>query len=149
MVDPLSIAGAIVAISTSTIKTARAIHLLIDKYKHAEQTISAIHSESHAISAFLGQIQDVLLRNPDVLQKTFKSQAALEATFDAALSGCMEVYSILDMEIQKLYNNANSVKAKMQALWKEDIMKDLLDQVRCRKAALGFLVQGLQLALQL
>ena len=149
MVDPLSIAGAIVAISTSTIKTARAIYLLIDKYKHAEQTISAIHSESYAISAFLGQIQDLLLRNPDIFQKTFQSQAALEATFDAALSGCMEVYSILDTEIQKLYNNGNSVKAKMQALWKEDIMKDLLDQVRWRKAALGFLVQGLQLALQL
>lgn len=149
MVDPLSIAGVIVAISNNTIQTARAIYLLISKYKHAEQTISAIHSESYVISAFLGQIQHLLLRNPDVLQRTFKSQAALEATFDTALSGCTEVYSILDFEVQKLYSNGNSIKAKMKAVWKEDIMKDLLDQVRGRKAALGFLVQGLQLALQL
>ena len=147
--DPLSIAGAIAAISTNIIKTARGIYLLIDKYKHAEQTISAIHSQSYTISAFLGQIQDLSLRNPDVLQRVFESNTALEATFDAALSGCTEVYSILDIEIQKLYSNGNSVKTKIQALWKEDIMKDLLDQVRARNAALGFLVQGLQLALQL
>lgn len=148
--EPLSIAAGVAAISNHCIRTARAIWLLKEKYQHAEQTISDICSESQVIIAGLGQIQAILSSNSEALRMQFKSQAALEATFDAALSGCTQVYSVLDIEILKLSSNeGSSVKAKVQCVWKKEIMDDLLQQIRGRQTALGLLVSALQLSLQM
>jgi hypothetical protein len=148
--EPLSIAAGVAAISNHCIRTAYAIWQLKEKYKHAEQTISDICSESQLIIASLGQIQTILSCNSEALRKQFESQAALRDTFDEALSGCTQVYSVLDIELLKLASNESnlSVKAKVQSIWKKETMDDLLQKIRGRQSALGVLVSGLQLSLQ-
>lgn len=107
--------------------------------------ISAIYSESTIISASLGHIQSLVLKSPDAISSSLQSRPELDSAFDTALTGCMLVFSVLDDEIQRLNQNPNDPKRRMVYLWKEDTMKELLQQLRGQQTALTLLVQALQM----
>jgi hypothetical protein len=144
--DPISITGTVLAITGKCLTTARTLYALREKYKDAQITITAIYSESRVIGASLGHIQSIILENPDSLQSNLKTRPELESIFDHALTGCMLVYSVLDEEVEKLNDNAESAWNRASAVWKEDTMKDLLQQIRGQQIAISLLVQVLQMS---
>lgn len=78
------------------------------------------------------------------------SRPELALTLDAALTGCMVVFSCIDEEIRKItdkYSRADvlSGKGKARAVWNHDRLRDLLDGLRGQQGAINFLIQLVQL----
>jgi tRNA A37 threonylcarbamoyladenosine dehydratase len=143
--DPISITTAVLSITARCLTTARALYALRERYKHAQMTISAIYSESTVISASLGHVQNLLLSKAESLASKLKSREELENILDTSLTGCTLVYSILHDEVQKLSNKGETAAAKASAVWKEETMKELLQQIRGQQTALTLLIQALQM----
>jgi hypothetical protein len=108
-------------------------------------TITAIYSESTVIAASLGHVQSLLLTNPDVLRSNLQSRPELANILDTALTGCLLVFSVLDDEVQKLGAQEGSFRRRVQYVWKEETMNDLLGQIRGKQTALTLLTQALQM----
>jgi hypothetical protein len=140
--DPLTITSTVISISARCISTAKAVYSLREKYKEAQMTITAIYSETTVISASLGHIQGLTTKDPEALRSNFQSRPELEQTFDQALTGCVLVYSILDDEVQKLHHAADTAPGRVRYMWKEETMKELLQQIRGQQTALTLLIQG-------
>jgi hypothetical protein len=147
--DPLTITSTVISISARCIHTAKAIYDLRERYRHAQVIIESIHSQSTLISAALGNIQGLICKSPAAIQITLESRDDLVKIFDQALTGCVMVYSVLDDEIQKLYDAPDSVQSRVQTLWKEQTMKDLLQELQSQRGALSFLLQTFQMSLQM
>jgi hypothetical protein len=71
------------------------------------------------------------------------------STFDSVLTGCLIVFSVLDDELRKLSpwdeEPPMSWLQRLNVLWNEQIMVDVLEQMRGQHGALGLLVQILQM----
>jgi hypothetical protein len=146
--DPLSITSTVLSLTGRCLSTANTLYAIRGKYSNAHMTISAIYSESTVIAASLGYIQNLLLTNPDVLRSNLNARPELANTLDMALTGCLLVYSVLEEEVQKLSAGegfAPSFKKKVQYIWKEETMNDLLGQIRGKQSALTLLTQVLQM----
>ncbi|KAJ9668276.1 hypothetical protein H2201_001706 [Coniosporium apollinis] len=149
--DPLTITTSVLAITTRCVSMAKELNDLREKFKDAQMMISAICSESTVISASLAHIQTIVLSNPDALTAQFQFRPELEGAFDTALTGCMMVFSVLQDEVQSLTSSSKSASKdigwsiKAKYLWKEETMKDLLQQLRGQQTALTLLIQALQM----
>jgi hypothetical protein len=143
--DPLTITGAVIGISSHCIQIARAISGLRDKYKNAGMMITAIYTELTIVSASLGHIQSLISTDPATLESSLQSRSELLQTFDQALTGCILIFSVLDDEVQKLYEGADKVVGRAAYIWKEDTMRELLQQIRGQQTALTLLVQAFQM----
>jgi hypothetical protein len=143
--EPLSIAAAVVTITTRCIFTAKDLYSIYEKYTHAQTTISAIYTESTVIAASLGRIQNLICTRPEILRSNLQSQPDLTGIFNTALNGCSIVYQGLNNEVQKLIMAPDCIHNRIQAVWKEDIMKEFLEQIRGSQLALTLLMQTLQL----
>jgi hypothetical protein len=145
MMDPLTITGTVITISARCVSTAQALYGLRTNYKNAHMMISAIYAESTTISASLGVIQSLIPTDPQRLQSTLRSRPELEHVFDQALTGCAVVYSVLEDEVRNLYEGAERVSSRVHYVWKEQAMRDLLQQIRGQQTALSLLIQALQM----
>lgn len=149
--DPLTITASVLSITTTCIHIAKDLSDLREKFKDAQMMISAICSESTVISASLAHIQTIVLSNPDALTTQLQFRPELEGAFDTALTGCMMVFSVLQDEVQSLTSSSKSASKdigwsiKAKYLWKEENMKDLLQQLRGQQTALTLLIQALQM----
>ncbi|EON63495.1 hypothetical protein W97_02723 [Coniosporium apollinis CBS 100218] len=149
--DPLTITASVLSITTRCIHIAKDLSDLREKFKDAQMMISAICSESTVISASLAHIQTIVLSNPDALTTQLQFRPELEGAFDTALTGCMMVFSVLQDEVQSLTSSSKSASKdigwsiKAKYLWKEESMKDLLQQLRGQQTALTLLIQALQM----
>lgn len=148
--DPLTITSTVISLSQRCVTSARELYLLREKYKDASMTITAIYSESNVIATSLAHIQGLCMKSPDALRSTLQERPELLSTFDQALTGCVLVYSVLDDEVQRLYDGVGregmaAAMAKMKLLWKEEAMKDVLTQIRGQQTALSLLIQALQM----
>jgi len=132
------------SVIAACLHAAKDLYELRSRYSDASITITAIYSESMIISASLSQVQGLLLR--DALQR----KPDLRSAFDTALTGCMVVFSCLDDEVRGLIGKAASGSDldrmdRVRIVWKEDRMKELLQQLRGQQTALLLLIQGLQM----
>ena len=148
--DPLSITAVVASITAHCLTTAKTLTELKNKYREAEMTIAAMCSETTVISASLAYIQNLLLRNPDVMATHLQSRPELQSTLDTALTGCVVVFSVLKDELEKLTASGNDGRelvwaAKAKYLWNEGMMKDLLQQIRGQQTAFILLIQMLQM----
>jgi len=143
--DPLTIAGTVITISSHCIQTAKAISGLKDKYKNAQMMITAIYTELTVVSASLGHIQGLISRDPATLETSLQLRPELQQTFDQALTGCILVFSVLDDEIQKLHEGVDSIVGRVTYMWKDEAMKELLSQIRGQQTALTLLIQAFQM----
>jgi hypothetical protein len=146
MFEPISITAAVLAVSDRCLSTARAISALRHKFKNAQITISAIHSESTVISASLSLIYNLIQRDPEALRSNFATRPELEGAFDTALTGCTLIFTVLDDEIQKLHVDGElGIGGRVRVIWKDETMKELLQQIRGQQSALLLLTQALQM----
>jgi hypothetical protein len=116
-------------------------------------TIVAIHTQATVISASLSQIQTLLLRNTEGISSLFDARPELYDVLDMALTGCMVVFSCLDEEVRQITGQAKSLEAvadlgwqkKLQLLWNEDKMKELLQHLHGQSSAVALLIQVFQM----
>jgi len=150
--DPLSITTSVMSVTTSCVKTTKAIRDLREKYKHAQATLAALCAESTLICASLSQIQSLILGRPDVVKSQLKERPQLVTTFDIAITGCMVVFAVLDDEVQKLAAHGLQPGQdlgwanKAKYVWKEGFMRDLLQQIRGQQSGLTLLMQAIQMS---
>jgi hypothetical protein len=147
--DPISVAASILAITNHCFSTAKTLNTLRNDFKDAGMTISAICSETSIMTASLSHLQGLVFNNPDAFSSQLESRPELSSTFDTALTGCVVVFSVLDTEVQKLTRQALQKggigwAARAKVIWKEDTMKNLLQQIRGQQTALTLLIQLLQ-----
>ena len=148
--NPLSITAGVVGISEACLSVVKALNNFRQQYQQASQTVGAICTESTVINASLSQIQTMMCRDPKGVISRFKERPDLAHTFDAALTGCMVLFSCLEDEVANLriaVDQAGGLtwKEKLQTVWKEHTMAGLLQQIRGQETALTLLLQGLQM----
>ena len=145
--DPLSITSSVVGLTAICVQTAKALNDIKGKFQNAGLTIAAICTETTIVSASLARIQSSVLGNPDGLSEKLGARPDLEATLDHALIGCYVVFDVLQTEVQKLTESAQSsavdlsFRAKLRYLWNESTMQDILTQIRGLQTALTLLLQ--------
>lgn len=147
IMDPLSLTASILGITSACLKSAHLLDGLREKYKHAQVTISALCAEATTISAFLSQIQSLVLANQGAIVTQLRSRTDIVTTFDTALTGCSIVVAVLNDEIATLVTEGSENDAgwrqKAMLAWKDNTMKDLLQQLRGQSSAIGLLIQAL------
>jgi hypothetical protein len=105
------------------------------------------------IGASLSQIQTLLLRNSDGISSLFDTRPELYDVLDMALTGCMVVFSALDEEVRQITGQARRLEdiadlgwqKKVQLLWNEDKMKELLQHLHGQGSAVALLIQVFQM----
>ncbi|KAK0512606.1 hypothetical protein JMJ35_004623 [Cladonia borealis] len=129
-------------------KVVKTINEITGKYSDAPMTMTAIASECSVLSASLSHIQDLATQNADAFVSRLKSQSNFTTTFDTALAGCALVFSVLDTQIQDITKGKDPGDmdriGKVKAVWKDDSLKELLQQLRGQQIAMNLLLTALQ-----
>lgn len=146
----MEIAAGVASIIATCFKVAKAIHSLYGVYSAADILITAIHSESILIATSLTQLQNFILRDSDAVEKHLTDSAEVRMAFDAALQGCLVVFSCLEKEVKKLNRGKEtgdplSWRSRISYVWKEGDMKELLQAIRGQQAAVSVVASLLQL----
>lgn len=145
--DLLSISAAVAALTATSIRAAKTLHGIKDKFQGAELTITSLCIETTIISASLSQVQSLLLGDQDRIAKDLSNRPDLEPTLDQALTGCFVALDVLQAEIEKITEACPTgsknvtLKAKMRLLWNETTMQDMVTHLRGIQSALSLLLQ--------
>lgn len=99
----------------------------------------------------LSKIQGLVYRNESALSSRLTAQKPLREAFDDALTGCRMTLAALNLELEKLVEPKIGTRttefgfqAKARLVWKEAIMKQLLDQSRGQMTSLHYFIQFLE-----
>ena len=149
--DPFSICIAVAPLVISSAKLIMLISAVRDSYNSAPITLTATMTECKIIHITLSKIQGLVYKNENDLSSSLTAQVTLQEAFDDALTGCRMTLAALNLELEKLAEPKKpkneldiGFKAKARLVWKEDIMKQLLDQTRAQMLSLRCLVQVLE-----
>jgi hypothetical protein len=147
--DPLSITAAVASLIFTCAKVTKCFQAVKSTYSSAPTTITSMTSECAVISTALSQIQSLVLKDPIILSSHLSSQNSLQTCFENVLTGCTLTMSVIEEEIGKLIEGEQGMgtvgfKAKVKFIWKEDMMVDLLQQIRGQQSALSLLTTVLQ-----
>ncbi|KAF2813324.1 uncharacterized protein BDZ99DRAFT_253794 [Mytilinidion resinicola] len=145
--DPLTITTTVIKVSSACLSTAKMLYEVRAKYKDAPMYIVSITSETTVISASLSSVQSLLLREPD-LPNLLASRPELIAALDAALTGCMVLFSCLDDEMSHITASSQpgaiSWRSKARMVWNRDKLRELLEALRGLQMSMNMLIQLLQ-----
>lgn len=149
--DPFTITMAVAPLVLSSAKLTMLIWVVRDSCKNAPTTLIAILAECKITHITLSRIQGLIYKNERDFPSRLTAQAPLREAFDFALTGCRMALAVLNLELDKLAEPrkpATSMdigfKAKARLVRKEDIMKQLLDQVRGQMSSLTCLIEFLE-----
>lgn len=149
--DPFTISMAIAPLVLSSAKLIMLISVIRDSYISAPTTLTATLTECKIIHITLSKIQGLVYKNETDLSSRLTAQAPLREAFDGALTGCRMTLAALNLELDKLAEPKKPLdpldigfKAKARLVWKEDIMKQLLDQTRGQMLSLRCLIELLE-----
>lgn len=122
---------------------------LVGKYKNAPQILASIRAECTSIKTALSHVDWLVKRDTDLLSSQLKAHSPLAETLDVALTGCAVTFSLLDIELRKLYDKSKDLdgykwKDKMRYVWNEDRAKNILDQMRGLQSAISLVLTALQ-----
>ncbi|KAK3318183.1 hypothetical protein B0H66DRAFT_227174 [Apodospora peruviana] len=144
--DPISIISVVVSTTSSCLSTAKKLYDLREKYNDAPVVVVSICSESNVILASLTQMQMLLLQKKSMTDVPPEFPAVL----DQAVTGCMVVFSCLDLELQRMVSRGSEPKrilwrARVRLVWNETKLTELLGALRGQQAAINLFIQLLQL----
>lgn len=149
--DPFTISMAVAPLILSSAKLTMLISAVRDRYKSAPTTLTATLTECKIIHITLSKIQGLIYKYETDLSSRLAAQAPLREAFDSALTACRMTLAALNLELDKLAEPKKPTnpldigfKAKARLVWKEDIMKPLLDQTRGQMLSLRCLVEFLK-----
>lgn len=147
--DPFAVSMAVTPLVLSSVKLAMLVRTLKESYKNAPITLVATTAECELMHVTLCKIQGLIYRNATDLAKRLDSRKDLREVCDNALTGCRMMLAALNMKVGKLVEPTQSdqsaklevaFKAKARILWKEDVMKGLLDDTRGQMGSLHLLI---------
>lgn len=149
--DPFTISMAVAPLVLSSAKLTMLASAVRDSYINAPTTLTATLTECKIIHITLSKIQGLVYKNETDLSSRLAAQAPLREAFDGALTGCRMTLAALNLELEKLAEAKKPIspleigfKAKTRLVWKEDIMKQLLDQTRGQMLSLRCLIELLE-----
>ena len=149
--DPFTISMAVAPLVLSSTKLVMLMSAVRDSYKRAPTTLTATLAECKIVHVALFKIQELVYQNETDLSSRLKAQAPLREAIDMALTGCRMTLSALNLELDKLVEPKKGMnpveigfQAKARLVWKEDIMKQLLDQTRGQMSSLQYLIKILE-----
>ena len=147
--DPLSISTAVASLVTTCTNAATLCNALIGKYKRAPKTLASIRTECTTVKAGLSYVYFLINRDAELFSSQLHAEGPLAETIDVALTGCTVTFSLLDCELQKLYNKSSDReglrwKDKMRYIWDENLAKELLDQMRGLQSAVSLVLNAIQ-----
>ena len=149
--DPFTISTAVAPLILSSAKLTMLISAVKSSYTNAPVTLIATSAECRVMHMTLSKIQGLVYKSDSDLSLRLTTQKPLREAFDDALSGCRMTLAALDFELEKLVEpklgtqtTGFGFRAKVRLVWKEDIMKQLLDQTRSQMTSLQYLIQFLE-----
>lgn len=123
---------------------------LQEKYQDAPVVLVSICSESNVILASLTQMQMILLQRKSLADMPDE----LPGVLDQAITGCIVVFSCLELELQRTEADASQTarfawRSRARFIWNEGKLTELLGALRGQQAAVNLFLQLLQLYVQL
>ena len=147
--DPFTICMTVAGLLKSCGTAVTTCNGLLDKYNNAPGLLASIRTECITIKTTLSYVNWLIKRDTAHLSSQLHAHTPLAETFDVALSGCAFTFSLLDMELQKLYERGKDQdgynwKDKMKFVWDEDRVKTILDHMRGLQGAANLVLTALQ-----
>ena len=148
--DPLSVTVSVATFLANCLITVKSLSNLSSKYQNALSTISSIVSDTTILGAYLAHIQQLLLINAPGITDPGASGAELRRMFDTALTACLITFSCLEEEVRALAVKSldgpeADWKETAKLIWKDDVMDELLKQIREQQTTMALLVQTLKM----
>lgn len=150
IMDPLTICATVTGLVKTYGTAATMCSGLITKYKTAPTILASIRTECITVKSALSYVDWIIKRDADLLSSQFKAHSPLLEIFDVPLTGCALTFSLLDIELQKLYDRSKDHdsykwKDRMKYVWNEDQAKTILDHMRGLQSALNLMLTALQM----
>lgn len=147
--DPFTICTTVASLVKNCGTAATTCHGLLSKYKNAPQLLASIRTECATIKTALSYVDWLVKRDTELLSSQLKAHSPLAETLDVALTGCAVTFSLLDIELQKLYDKSKDQdgykwRDKMRYVWDEDRAKNILDHMRGLNSAVSLVLTALQ-----
>ena len=147
--DPLTICATVAGLVKTCGTAATTCNGLLSTYKNAPDILISIRTECTAIKTTLSFVERLVKQDTKLLSSQLKAYGPLAEALDVALSGCAFTFSILDIELQKLYDRSKNHdgynwKDKMRYLWDEDRVKNILLHMRGLQGAVNLVLTALQ-----
>ncbi|TDZ30566.1 hypothetical protein CTRI78_v011864 [Colletotrichum trifolii] len=137
--DPVSIITGAASLAGVVLTASLKIKDVLDRVENAPQNVSDIAEEIYAVQYALSQVEDVVRRDPNVIDRL-----ALEDVFALAVKGCHATLLCIHNEYEQLFERKDW-KTKILVLWKDGEMTRLLGRLDRKKATLSLLTQTLNL----
>lgn len=148
--DPVSLVGTIVSSINLVVRTGLRLHSLRGQYETADLTILSMCSVSKSVETSLYQLGRLIQRTAENNSwDTVAARPPFPDTFNSALLGIISVYKFLDQELKKLAPVPNSAndrgrrRIRLKKIWKESLMRQLLDCLNDQQIALGLVLRFL------
>lgn len=149
--EPFTISMAVAPLILSSAKLTMLIRAVKDSYHNAPTTLISMLTECRVMHIALSKIQGLVHKDETGLSSKLAAQEMLREAFDGALTGCRMTLAALSLELDKLAEPKKGTKttelsfqAKATLVWKENIMKQLLDQTRGQMSSLHCLISLLE-----
>ena len=147
--DPFTICTTVASLVKTCGTAATTCNGLLSKYKNAPQILASIRTECATIKTALSYVDWLVKRDTKLLSSQLKAHSPLAETLDVALTGCAVTFSLLDIELQKLYDKSKDQdgykwKDKMRYVWDEDRAKNILDHMRGLHNAVNLVLTAFQ-----
>lgn len=130
---------AVITLTTSCTTTAIGLYHAFKKYQDAPNTIADLVEETQVLGSSLAGVEKALYKDSSAVIR-----AGLEDVFMIAVKGCRATLLCLEEEFARLKERSDW-RMRIATLWKEDTMKQLLDQLGRKKTSITLLVQCLHM----
>ncbi|KAF9881491.1 hypothetical protein CkaCkLH20_00637 [Colletotrichum karsti] len=137
--DPITLVTATASLAGAVLTASLKIKNTLDHLENAPQNVCDIAEEIYAVQYALSQVEDVVRRDPNVIDRL-----ALEDVFALAVKGCHATLQSIHKEYEELFEKKDW-KTKILVLWKDGEMTRLLGRLDRKKATLTLLTQTLNL----
>ena len=152
MADPFSITAGVVGLVTQGIKAVQTLQNYATKYRIADLSIASTRTECSTIRIALLQIQDLLIQNGTTSHADDNDSFAAHALeeYESVLSACSVVFQVLNERLTELNkqsldkNNESSFKMKVNAVWNDDELTVLRQNIRGQAIAINLLLSAFQ-----
>lgn len=141
-----------IGLVAQTVKGVQTIQNYASKFRIADMTIDSTRTECTTIRIALLQIQSLLTRNgttPEVDSDNTFTAYALEE-YEGVLGACSTAFSVLNerlemMNLERLDKyNRSGFKAKFKAVWNDDEVALLRQNIRGQAIAINLLLSAFQ-----
>lgn len=137
--ESLSITTAVITLTKCCTTTAIDLYHAFERYQDAPNTIADLVEETQVLSTSLARVQKALYEDSSAVFR-----AGIEDIFTIAIKGCRATLLCLEEEFGDLKERSDW-RMRIATLWKEDTMKQLLDQLGRKKTSIMLLVQCLHM----